>query len=249
MLKLENINVWYGSNHILKDLNCTVHLHDFIVIVGANGAGKSTFFDLIAGNVKPTSGTITLDGQDITHTSELERAGLITRLFQNTRLNSVGSMTVAQNLAMAHYSRRRAGFKDGMHVMPHAQATALVEKIGMPESILNKTMQQLSGGQRQLIAFVMATQLIPQILLLDEPTAALDPQASTKLLSFASHFIKTHGITSLLITHDPYIALNMGNKIWVLENGTISKQFTADEKKNLNPDKLIGHIDYAMLAR
>lgn len=249
MLKLTNINVWYGTNHILRDLNCTIESGDFIVIVGANGAGKSTFFDVIAGKVKPTSGTITLDGQDITQLNELERAGIITRLFQNTRLNSVGSMTVLENLAMAHYSRRTARLVNGTHTMPREKAIALVDSIGMNHTILDKQMQQLSGGQRQLIAFIMSTQLIPKLLLLDEPTAALDPQASTKLLSFAAQFIKKHTVTSLLITHDPHIALSLGNKVWILENGTITKQYKDDEKKRLNPDKLIGQIDYAALAQ
>lgn len=248
MLKLTNINVWYGNNHILRDLNCTIERGDFIVIVGANGAGKSTFFDVIAGKVKPTSGSIHLDGVDITALNELERSAMITRLFQNTRLNSVGSMTVAQNLAMAHYSRRSARFVNGTQALPRAQAGQLLQGIGMPETLLDKSMQQLSGGQRQLIAFIMATQLIPKVLLLDEPTAALDPQASTKLLSFATKFIKQHAVTSLLITHDPHIALSIGNKVWILERGTITKQYSAQEKKNLNPDKLIGQIDYAALA-
>ena len=249
MLKLTNINVWYGNNHIVRDLSCTIEPGDFIVIVGANGAGKSTFFDVIAGKVKPTSGTISLDGVDITNLNELERSAMITRLFQNTRLNSVGSMTVAENLAMAHYSRRKARLVDGTHAMPREQAALLLQRIGMNETILDKQMQQLSGGQRQLIAFTMSTQLIPKLLLLDEPTAALDPQASTKLLSFAAKFIKQHAVTSLLITHDPHIALSIGNKIWVLEEGTITKQYNAGDKKGLNPDKLIGQIDYAMLAQ
>jgi putative ABC transport system ATP-binding protein len=199
--------------------------------------------------VKPTSGTITLDGQDITQLNELERAGIITRLFQNTRLNSVGSMTVLENLAMAHYSRRNARLANGTHTMPREKVIALVDSIAMNHTILDKQMQQLSGGQRQLIAFIMSTQLIPKLLLLDEPTAALDPQASTKLLSFAAQFIRQHAVTSLLITHDPHIALSLGNKIWILENGTITKQYKDDEKKRLNPDKLIGQIDYAALAQ
>lgn len=249
MLKLINVNVWFGSNHILRDLNCSVEYGDFIVIVGANGAGKSTFFDVISGKIKPTSGSIILDGIDITTLGELERSPMITRLFQNTRLNSVGSMTVAQNLAMAHYSRRSAQLVDGTNALPRKNAASLLQQIGMSEMLLDKSMQQLSGGQRQLIAFMMATQLIPKILLLDEPTAALDPQASTKLLSFATNFIKHHAVTSLLITHDPHIALSIGNKIWILEEGKISKQYTATDKKKLNADNLIGQIDYAALAR
>jgi putative ABC transport system ATP-binding protein len=173
---------------------------------------------------------------------------MITRIFQNTRLNSVGSMTVAQNLAFARYSRRRAGLVNGMHALPEVEAINLVKQLGMDESILTKKMNSLSGGQRQLIAFVMATQLIPQLLLLDEPTAALDPQAATRLLQYATTFIKQHTITTLLITHDPHIALSIGNKIWLLDNGTIAHQFDSTEKQHLSPDQLIGQIDYRLLT-
>jgi putative ABC transport system ATP-binding protein len=249
MLKLKNIDVWFGNNHIIHNLSCNVDPGDFIVIVGANGAGKSTFFNTIAGKTKPTNGTIELDGSDITRLNEQQRAGMITRLFQNTKLNSVGSLTVAQNLAMAYYSRRHARLVDGMHTMPQELARGIVGELGIDASILNKPMKTLSGGQRQLIAFVMATRRIPKILLLDEPTAALDPQAATKLLHYATQFIKQHRVTTLLITHDPHIALSIGNKVWVLENGNITKQYNAQEKKDLNPDKLIGQIDYAKISQ
>lgn len=247
MLRLQDITVSFGQHHVLRNLSCQVNKGDFVVIVGANGQGKSTLFDVIAGRVKPQSGTIILDGSDVTGLNELQRAGMVTRIFQNTRLNSVGSLTVAQNLAMAYYGRRRARLVNGMDVLPRAKAEHIIKDIGMNVSILDKPMNALSGGQRQLIAFVMSMQLTPKILLLDEPTAALDPQSATTLLQYAARYIKEHDITTLLITHDPQIALHMGNKVWVLENGTISKQFNEHEKTTLHPDHLIGQIDYASL--
>lgn len=248
MLQLKDINVSFGNNHVLKDLSCQVNAGDFIVIVGANGQGKSTLFDLIAGRIKPRSGTVTIDGSDVTNLNELQRASMVTRIFQNTRLNSVGSLTVAQNLAMAYYGRRRAQLVNGMNVLPRAKAEQIIKDIGMDVSILDRPMNALSGGQRQLIAFVMSMQLTPKILLLDEPTAALDPQSATKLLQYASRYINKYKITTLLITHDPQIALHMGNKVWVLENGKISKQFNEQDKKTLHPDQLIGQIDYEKIG-
>lgn len=248
MLQLKNIDVWFGNHHVLKDISCNVNQGDFVIIVGTNGAGKSTFFDTIAGKVLPQHGNIMLDGNNITALDELERSGMVTRIFQNTQLNSVGSLTVHQNLAIAQYSRRNAGLVNGLQAMPRHEAEAIIKNLGLNPTILDKQMKTLSGGQRQLIAFAMSTQLIPKVLLLDEPTAALDPQAATKLLHYANTFIKKHNITTLLITHDPHIALSMGNKIWILENGTISKQFEQDQKRNLNPDELIGQIDYATIA-
>jgi len=248
MLKLKNIDVSLACNHILRNLNCEVQAGDFIVIVGGNGAGKTTFFDTIAGKIRPQHGAIKLDGEDVTNFSEQDRAKMVTRIFQDTNLNSVGNLTVAQNLAIALYSRRKARLVDGMQVMPHYKAIDIITNLGLGPEILNKKMHNLSGGQRQLIAFAMSTQLIPKILLLDEPTAALDPQAATTLLQYAAKFIKQHRITTLLITHDPQIALNLGNKIWVLERGQIVKQYTQNEKKDLSPNQLIGQINYAQLA-
>jgi len=109
-------------------------------------------------------------------------------------------------------------------------------------------MKDLSGGQRQLLAFIMATILPPRLFMLDEPTAALDPQSATKLLKFAITFINKHALTTLLITHDPELALTIGKKIWVLENGQISKQFDMKDGLNLSPSDLIGIIDYKNLA-
>lgn len=247
MLKLKNIMVQFGQHTVLHNLTCTVQPGDFIVIVGTNGAGKSTLFDTIAGKIKPTAGTVFIDNADVTQLNEQQRASVVTRIFQNTNLNSVGSLSVAQNLAIANYARRPARLVNGMHDMPEARAEEIMRNLGMAASMLDKPMQSLSGGQRQLIAFAMATQKIPSILLLDEPTAALDPQAATRLLQHANSFIKKHKITTLLITHDPQIALNLGNKIWILQNGIIAKEYTAAQKKDLNPENLIGHIDYSSL--
>jgi len=108
-------------------------------------------------------------------------------------------------------------------------------------------MGSLSGGQRQIISLVMATIIPPKILLLDEPTAALDPASATKLLIFAAQFIQKHNITTLLITHDPHIATTLGNKLWILEDGIIKKEF-GPEKRSLSTDHLIGEIDYEQLA-
>src|SRR4051812_34111338 len=110
MLKLSNISMSFGAHHILRDLSCDVETGDFVVILGGNGAGKSTLFDIIAGKAMPQKGMITLGGTDVTVLDEQERASMVTRIFQSTRLNAVGSFTVQQNLAMAHYSRRCARF-------------------------------------------------------------------------------------------------------------------------------------------
>ena len=247
MLKLENLSVVINGKEILKDISCTINTGDFIVIVGPNGAGKSTFFDVISGKRIATRGKIFLDSQDITHIDEQHRATLISRLFQNPQLNGIASMTVAQNLALSNYKGKTVSLNDGMSAFPHHLQKELDKLHLGSDKILNTKMKDLSGGQRQLLAFIMATLLPPRLFMLDEPTAALDPQAATKLLQFAIKFINEHKMTTLLITHDPELALTIGSKIWVLENGRISKQIDRKENMQVSASDLIGHIDYAQL--
>lgn len=248
MIKFENVSVSIDGKEILTNISCTINTGDFIVIVGPNGAGKSTFFDMISGKRIATSGKILLDGVDITHLDEQHRATLISRLFQNPQLNGVASMTVAQNLALSNYKGKTVSLINGMTKFPDHLTTEL-EKLNLgSQKILHTPMKDLSGGQRQLLAFIMATILPPRLFMLDEPTAALDPQSATKLLQFAIRFINEHKMTTLLITHDPELALAIGKKIWILEDGTITKQFDMQhDKLNLSPSDLIGHIDYRML--
>jgi putative tryptophan/tyrosine transport system ATP-binding protein len=248
MIKFENVSVLIDGKDILKDISCTIETGDFIVIVGPNGAGKTTFFDMISGKRIATSGKILLDDIDITHLDEQHRATLISRLFQNPQLNGVASMTVAQNLALSNYKGATVSLHNGMDKFP----THLLHELNQlnlgSEKILNTPMKDLSGGQRQLLAFIMATLLPPRLFMLDEPTAALDPQSATKLLQFAIKFINEHKMTTLLITHDPELALAIGKKIWILEDGTISKQFDMKDAVNLSAQDLIGHIDYKVLV-
>jgi putative ABC transport system ATP-binding protein len=250
MLKLNQIQVQFNHHPILNNFTAYIQPDDFIVIVGANGSGKTTLFDLIAGKIKATQGTIQLHSKDITNQTEFQRAHFASRLFQDPRANCVLSMTVAQNLSLASYKNRKASLASGLKTMAPELLDTLAQLIPIDiKLLLNKQMGSLSGGQRQIISFIMATMHKPELLLLDEPTAALDPAAATKLLVFANEYIKKNKITTLLITHDPYLALILGNKTWVLEQGHISRIYQADERKNLSPENLIGHINYAQIAK
>lgn len=249
MIKFENVSVNIDGKQILKNISCTINSGDFIVIVGPNGAGKSTFFDMISGKRIATSGKIFLDNIDITELDEQHRALFISRLFQNPQLNGIASMTVAQNLALSNYKGKTVSLLDGMKKFPY-DLTAKLEKLNLGSSkILHTPMKDLSGGQRQLLAFIMATILPPRLFMLDEPTAALDPQSATKLLQFAIKFINEHNLTTLLITHDPELALTIGKKIWILEGGQITKQLNRQDTTNISASDLIGHIDYTKLTQ
>lgn len=249
MLTLHNINFWAHNKQLLKDISCTARAGEFIIIVGTNGAGKTTLFDIIAGKHVAQQGNISIAGNDVTNLQEQQRATHITRVFQDTNLNTVGTLTVAQNLALAQLRTRPARLITHVRSFDRTAGKLLVQSCGMDHTILDQPMSTLSGGQRQLLAFAMATQYTPKLLLLDEPTAALDPQAATTLLKHVINYVKNHRVTTLLITHDPQIALTLGDTIWVLDQGSISKTYTTQGKASLKPKDLVGQIDYNTLQR
>lgn len=248
MLELKNVFVKFGNISVLQNLSCVIEKGDFITIVGANGSGKTTLFDVLSGKVKPNSGTIILNGKNITNFNEIKRSSFIGRLFQNTYMSSVASMTVEENLVMATFKNKRLGLTSGIKKFPKELVEQALKLLNIEFDVLmKKKIGSLSGGQRQIVSFIMSTIVPPEILLLDEPTAALDPVAATQLLVFVNEFISNHKITTLLITHDPNIALRLGDKLWILENKTVNRLFGM-EKKSLSPDCLIGQIDYEKLG-
>lgn len=190
------------------------------MLMGANGAGKTTLFDLIAGKTLPDEGRISLDGLDVTKMQERQRACLIGRLFQNPAAGSCPNLTVRENLALAAIKDRQAGFRSGVRAFPAEAADEMLRPLNL-DSLLDLPMGALSGGQRQFIAFAMAVLTPPTLLLLDEPTAALDPRSASTLLTFAHQYVKKHAIPTLMITHDVAFANQYGNRLWILKEGDI----------------------------
>lgn len=248
MLQLNQISKAFNGQKVLKELSCVANDGDFIVIMGPNGTGKTTLFDIISGKTIPDDGSVIIDGIDCTKLSEKERARYVGRLFQNTYLGSCATLTVRENLAMATLKERNAGFGVGTNAFPQH----VIEEYLLPlklnlESMLDVPMGALSGGQRQLISFIMTVLHRPKLLLLDEPTAALDPNSATKLLVFAKEYAKKNKMPVMLITHDPLVAKHLGNRLWILEDGNIKSEF-GPEKQGLNPGDFFHHINYEVLS-
>lgn len=247
MIKIKNMSVALGNNKILNNIDATVNHGDFVTIIGPNGAGKTTLLDAIAGRLKSITGTITIDGNPIHDLIEQERSLLIARLYQNPSINVVPSLTVAQNLILASKKGSCMRLKKAQHKLDPATLERLVACDPELEKLLDKPMHALSGGQRQKIALVMATLHNPSILLLDEPTAALDPQSATQLLVFIKKLIEPHHITTLMITHNQQLARCMGNKMWILKSGSIAQEL-GTEKHSMHETNLINDIDYNQLS-
>jgi len=246
MLKIENIHISFNSLKVLNGLSCQMAIGDFVAIMGCNGSGKSTLFDVIAGTAKPNHGKVFLGGEDITKWSEVQRASSIGRLFQNTHLASVSTLTVRENLALATLKGRSTRLRHGLTCFPERVLEKVLRPLNLRlEELLDMPMGALSGGQRQIVSFIMATLVPPRILLLDEPTAALDPRSATELLLFAKAFVAEHKIPTMMITHDPEIAAHVADKVWMIEGGRMNMHSEGERASKLS----IQNIDYARLSR
>lgn len=233
MLKLENINVTLNGNAILENLNATINSGDVIMIIGPNGTGKSTLFNAISGRLKPQSGRIIINNQDITPLNELQRTKFIARLFQDPKMNTVDNLSVRENIVLAMLKSAPTRLKKISAKLPDEVMEMLSLVNGSIDKLLSRPMGGLSGGQRQMVALIMATITPPHILLLDEPTAALDHVATKKMLNFAIPFIEKHKITTMFITHDLEFAKTLGNRLWIMKDKAI-KHDLGSEKHNLS---------------
>lgn len=223
----------------LKNLSLSIQEGDFITIVGGNGAGKSTFLNAIAGNFSLDEGTISFGGHQIEHTADFERAAYISRVFQDPMQGTAPRMTVAENLALANRrGQKRSLFKTSSKEELQ-QFEALLAPLGLGlEDRLHTEIGLLSGGQRQAISLLMATMNAPQLLLLDEHTAALDPKTQRKIMKKTQETIEEKNLTALMITHNLSDAIHFGNRLIVMHRGEIVRDFAKEEKAALTEEEL-----------
>lgn len=244
MLEVKDLTVIFNKNTVnekkaLSHISFSLNKGDFVTIIGSNGAGKSTLFQAISGAVEPDSGQIILNKQDIGDMPEYKRSRFIGRLFQDPLKGTAPSMTIEENLSLA--SQRGKHFKLTLFSHKHRQdmIDALKElDLGLEERLETKV-GTLSGGQRQALTLLMATYVTPQLLLLDEHTAALDPQTAQKVLSLSSQLVEEHSITTLMITHNMEDALKYGNKTMIMKDGQIVALIEGEQRKNMTVDELI----------
>lgn len=242
MLIIKNISKTFNpgtqnAKVALRDLSLTVQDGDFITIIGSNGAGKSTLFNAISGSFLVDSGTITLDGADITYEQDYKRSRYIGRLFQDPKTGTAPSMSVEENLMLA------SGKGGWLSISGKKERGLLREKLAELKLGLEDRMGTpvglLSGGQRQALALVMATVNPPKLLLLDEHTAALDPAAAEKILDATKNIVERLGITCLMITHNMSSALELGNRTVMMESGRIVFDTSGEERNGLCVDDLV----------
>lgn len=249
ILELKNVQTLVNKGTanetmILKGINLQINAGDFITIVGTNGAGKSTLFNVIGGNLRADNGQILHNGRDITRTSEEDRTSFLARVFQDPKLGTAPRMTVAENMLLAtkrgeHHHLALRKLKQNMDRFTKLAATM---NNGLENRMTTAT-GDLSGGQRQALSFLMATLKRPDILLLDEHTAALDPHTSLNLLHATNERITKDHLTALMITHHLEDALTYGNRLIVLKDGQIKADFAGEKKQALTVDKLYQYFE------
>ena len=246
MLELKNISKTFNPGTVneklaLQKIDLNLKDGDFATIVGSNGAGKSTMFNAIAGEFISDTGTITLDGQDITFMPDYRRSKYIGRMFQDPLRGTAPHMTIEENLALAYL--RASGHTSSFSRISKKDRDLFAEKLSALGLGLEDRMKQpvglLSGGQRQALTLLMATLVTPKLLLLDEHTAALDPATAEKVLDLTKKIVAENHITCLMITHNIPSALSLGNRTIMMNNGRIVLELAGAERENMTTEQLL----------
>ncbi|HPR32571.1 MAG TPA: ATP-binding cassette domain-containing protein [Prolixibacteraceae bacterium] len=249
MLKIENIVKTFNpgtANEVkaLQSVRLEIEEGSFVCVLGTNGSGKSTTLNAVAGTFLVDSGSITLDGVDITRWSEHKRAKYIGRVFQNPFSGTAPNMSIQENLALALKRGKKRGLGWGL---PHAvieDFKKMVKPLNMGlEDRLENPIGKLSGGQRQALTLLMATALKPKLLLLDEHTAALDPKTAAKVIDLTQQVISRDQLTTLMVTHSMQQAVNLGDRIIMMHQGKVAYDFRGEEKTRLKVNDLLTLFD------
>ena len=245
MLELKNICKTFNPGTInakvaLNHLNLTLKDGDFCTVIGGNGAGKSTMLNAVAGVFTVDSGSIVIDGQDVTRLPEHRRASLLGRVFQDPMMGTAPTMQIEENLALAARRGQRRGLKWGITAVERADYKELLRSLDLGlEDRMTAKVGLLSGGQRQALTLLMAALKRPKLLLLDEHTAALDPKTAAKVLTLSDQIVEENGLTTLMITHNMKDAIQHGNRLIMMDAGRVVVDISGEEKKKLTvPDLL-----------
>ena len=224
----------------LNRINLQIEEGDFVTVIGSNGAGKSTLLNCIAGCFLPDSGRILINNNDVTRWPEHRRARFISRVFQDPLLGTCPSATIEQNLALALLRGRRRGLRRGVKARDRQLFRDQLAQLGLglEERLLDRA-GLLSGGQRQALTMLMATMVRPEVLLLDEHIAALDPKTANQILSLTREIVVEQGLTALMITHNMHHAINFGNRLIMLHQGRIILDVYGEKKSSLTVEDLV----------
>lgn len=250
MLDLNDVSVTFhaGTVNERKALDhVSLHLDrgEFVCVLGTNGAGKSTLLNAVSGTLSADSGTITLDGMDLTRQPEHKRARYIGRLFQDPMKGTAPDMSIVENLDLAYSRGKRMTLSRAIQKKDRQLFHDRLSQLGLGlEDRMNQPVGLLSGGQRQALTLLMATIVTPKLLLLDEHTAALDPNTAAQVMKLTDQIIHENQITTLMITHNLRQALEYGTKTLIMNEGKIVRVLEGEEKKQTSVEELLQMYDF-----
>jgi putative ABC transport system ATP-binding protein len=248
MIRLEQFTKYFHKGSVnqvlaLDHIDLQVHTGDFITIIGSNGAGKSTLLNGLAGTYAPDEGQLLFDDEKIGHWPEHQRAKFVSRVFQDPLMGTCAALTIEQNLALANRRGARRGLAKGVKKADRQFFRESLQRLGLGlEDRLGDRAGLLSGGQRQALTMLMATLVPPQVLLLDEHTAALDPKTARQILDLTSGIIAQRRLTTLMVTHNMRQALQMGNRLIMLHRGKVILDIPKQEKEALSQEDLVARF-------
>lgn len=249
MLEISNLCKTFNTGTVnevksLQDVSLSIEDGSFVCVLGTNGSGKSTLLNAVAGTFLPDAGTIFLNGKNISRWPEHKRACQIGRVFQNPFSGTAPGMSIGENLALAAKRGKKRGLGWGLPSAVLRDLKTRVKSLNMGlEDRLHTPIGKLSGGQRQALTLLMASWLKPDLLLLDEHTAALDPKTASKVIELTEHIVTEGQLTTLMVTHSMQQAVNLGERIIMMHQGRIKYDFRGEEKKRLKVPDLLALFD------
>lgn len=244
MIKLTSLSKVFNEgtvneNRAIHNVNLSVKSGEFITIIGSNGAGKTTLFNLVSGNMFPTSGSVVINGRDVTKDPEYKRAVYVGRIFQNPTLGTAETMTLEDNMTIAHYKGCK-GLKKSLNNKLRSYFREQLAELNMGlENRLKDNVGLFSGGQRQALTLLMMVLSKPDLILLDEHTAALDPGNAQMILDLTLRYITEYNLTAIMITHNMSQAISYGSRLLMMDDGEIILDISGREKQDTTRGDLI----------
>ena len=251
MLEIKNVSKTFNIGTInekkaLNKLSLKLNPGDFVTIIGGNGAGKSTMLNMIAGVYPIDGGQIIIDDVDISRMPEHKRAKYIGRVFQDPMMGTSAGMQIDENLALAFRRGEKRGLSWGIKKSEKELYKEILAKLGLGlQTRMTSKVGLLSGGQRQALTLLMATLKKPKLLLLDEHTAALDPQTAKTVLDLTHQIVAEQNLTAMMVTHNMKDALNIGNRLIMMHSGRVIYDVSGEEKKKLKVEDLLRKFEEA----
>lgn len=239
MIQLEEVTKIFNPGRVnevmaLNNISLQIRQGEFVIIIGANGSGKTTLFNTIAGTAIPTKGKVWIASEEVTHLPEFKRSKWIARVFQNPFDGTAPNLTILDNFRLAALRTQSKQLKIGINAAFKRKVQDTIARLGMGlENKLNQPMGTLSGGQRQALTLLMSIMDSTKVLLLDEPTAALDPKSAEIILNTAQSLIQEYQLTAIFITHNLKDAQQYGNRLLQIHKGKLVRDLDANAKQKL----------------